>query len=182
MTFYNQIESNIRKTWFFITLFLVLIIVLGWIFSNIFDSNWILIFAVAYSVIWSFLSYWYSDKIILSLNKAHSVSKNEGPELYRIVENLAITAGLPMPKIYIMEEESPNAFATGRNPQNSVICVTRGLLLILDKPELEGVIAHEFSHIGNRDILLSSVIVVLVGMISLLGNWFFRGMRFGVGG
>lgn len=182
MTFYNQIESNIRKTWFFITLFLVLIIVLGWIFSNIFDSNWILIFAVAYSVIWSFLSYWYSDKIILSLNKAHSVSKNEEPELYRIVENLAITAGLPMPKIYIMEEESPNAFATGRNPQNSVICVTRGLLSILDKPELEGVIAHEFSHIGNRDILLSSVIVVLVGMISLLGNWFFRGMRFGVGG
>jgi len=146
----------------------------------LFNEQWILVLAVALALTQSFLSYWNSDKIILSLSQAQGpIKKEDNPELYRIVENLSMTAGLPIPKIYIMNDMSLNAFATGRDPQHAVICVTQGLLNKLDKVELEGVISHELSHIGNRDILLSSVIVVLVGLISILSNWLLRGMRFG---
>lgn len=179
MTLYTQADSNIRKTWVLISVFLLLIIGLGWIFSYIFNAAWILVVAVVFSVSWSFISYWKSGQMILSLSRAHPLKKEDNLQLYRIVENLAITAGLPMPHLYIIDDESPNAFATGRDPQHSVICVTRGLLEKLDKPELEGVIAHEMSHIGNRDILLSSVVVALVGIIALLSRWFFQGLYFG---
>ena len=178
MTLYTQADSNIRKTWILISGFLLLIIGLGWFFSYIFNAAWILILAVVLSISWSLVSYWKSDRIILSLSRAHPLKKEENLQLYRIVENLAITAGLPMPRLYIIDDESPNAFATGRDPQHSVICVTRGLLNKLDKPELEGVIAHEMAHIGNRDILLSSVVVVLVGVVALLSRWFLRGLYF----
>jgi len=179
MTLYTQADSNIRKTWLLISIFLLLIIGLGWVFSYIFNTAWILILAVVFSISWSLTSYWKSDSIILSLSRAHPLKKEENLQLYRIVENLAITAGLPMPHLYIIDDESPNAFATGRDPQHSIICVTRGLLDKLDKPELQGVIAHEMSHIGNRDILLSSVVVVLVGVVALLSRWFLRGLYFG---
>jgi heat shock protein HtpX len=180
MTLYTQADVNIRKTWFLMTGFLIFIILLGWFFSYLFNEQWILILAVVLAVFQSFLSYWNSDKIILSLSQAQGpIKKEDNPELYRVVENLSITAGLPLPKIYIINDASPNAFATGRDPQHAVVCVTRGLLDKLEKVELEGVISHELSHIGNRDILLCSVIVVLVGMISLLSNWLLRGMRFG---
>jgi len=180
MTLYTQAVVNIRKTWFLMTGFLIFIILLGWFFSYLFNEQWILILAVIFAVFQSFLSYWNSDKIILSLSQAQGpIQKENNPELYRLVENLSITAGLPLPKIYIINDASPNAFATGRDPQHAVVCVTRGLLDKLEKVELEGVISHELSHIGNRDILLCSVIVVLVGMISLLSNWLLRGMRFG---
>ena len=180
MTLYTQADVNIRKTWFLMTGFLIFIILLGWFFSYLFNEQWILILAVVLAVFQSFLSYWNSDKIILSLSQAQGpIKKEDNPELYRLVENLSITAGLPLPKIYIINDASPNAFATGRDPQHAVVCVTRGLLDKLEKVELEGVISHELSHIGNRDILLCSVIVVLVGIISLLSNWLLRGMRFG---
>lgn len=179
MTLYTQAESNIRKTWLLITVFLILVITLGWVFSYIFESRLILYIAVIFSIFWSFSSYWYSDKIVLSLTKSRPIKKEDNPELYRIVENLSITAGLPMPKIYIIDDISPNAFATGRNPQYGVICVTQGLLDKLEKSELEGVIAHELSHIGNRDILLSSVVVVLVGMIALSSDWLLRSLFWG---
>jgi heat shock protein HtpX len=180
MTLYTQADVNIRKTWFLMTGFLIFIILLGWFFSYLFNEQLILILAVVLAVFQSFLSYWNSDKIILSLSQAQGpIKKEDNPELYRVVENLSITAGLPLPKIYIINDASPNAFATGRDPQHAVVCVTRGLLDKLEKVELEGVISHELSHIGNRDILLCSVIVVLVGMISLLSNWLLRGMRFG---
>jgi len=182
MTLYTQADVNIRKTWFLMTGFLIFIILLGWFFSYLFDEQWILILAVVFAVFQSFLSYWNSDKIILSLSQAQGpIKKEDNPELYRIVENLSITAGLPLPKIYIIDDPSPNAFATGRDPQHAVVCVTKGLLDKLEKVELEGVISHELSHIGNRDILLCSVIVVLVGMISLLSHWMLRGMSFGGG-
>jgi len=182
MTFYSQAGVNIRKTWFLMTVVLILVIGLGWLLSFIFNEQWILIVAVSFAVFQSFLSYWNSDKIILSLSQAQDpIRKEDNPELYRIVENLTITAGLPMPKIYIINDVSPNAFATGRDPQHAIVCVTRGLLDKLEKVELEGVISHELSHIGNRDILLCSVIVVLVGMISLLSHWMLRGMSFGGG-
>ena len=179
MTLYTQVDSNIRKTWFLITVFLLMVIGIGWIFSYIFESPLILYIAVIVSIFWSFSSYWYSDKIVLSLTKSRPIKKEDNPELYRIVENLSITAGLPIPQIYIINDISPNAFATGRDAKHGVVCVTQGLLDKLEKSELEGVIAHELSHIGNRDILLSSVVVVLVGMVALLSDWLLRSLFWG---
>ncbi len=174
MTLYSSAESNIHKTWLLITFFLVLVIALGWLFSYLLNNQWILVAAVVFAVFQSFLSYWYSDKIILSMVHAHPISKKDNLELYRIVENLCITAGLPLPKIYIMDEAQPNAFATGRDPKHSAIVFTKGLLDILERDEIEGVASHELSHVKNRDILLSSVVVVLVGVIVLAANWFLR--------
>jgi heat shock protein HtpX len=181
MTLYTQAESNVRKTWFLITAFLVLVILLGWSLSYIFESPIILYIAVVISVVMSFSSYWHSDKIILSMTNSKPIKKQDHPELYRIVENLSITAGLPMPKVYIINDPSPNAFATGRDPKHGIVCVTQGLLDKLEKSELEGVIAHELSHIGNRDILLGSVIVVLVGLIALLSDLAIRSLFFNRG-
>lgn len=173
-TLYTQVDKNVAKTWILITFFLVFIIGLGYIFSYNLNNPGILWFAVIFSSSMSFISYWYSDKIALSISRAREVKHEENPDLFHIVENLCITAGLPMPKIYIIEDASPNAFATGRNKNHATIALTRGLLQKMDRTELEGVIAHELSHIGNRDILLSTVIVVLVGFIALISNWFLR--------
>jgi len=178
-TLYTQKDKNIRKTWFLIFIFLVFIIGLGWVFSYQFQSPVILVIAVVFSSSISFISYWYSDKIVLKMSQAKEIKKQDNPELYRLVENLCITAGLPLPRIYIIEEISPNAFATGRDPKHAVVAVTRGLLEKLDRSELEGVLAHELSHIGNRDILLQTVVVVLVGMVALLSDWFVRWSVFG---
>lgn len=174
MTLYTQTDSNIRKTWFLLGVFLVLIIGLGWLFSYLFDNQLILVIAIVISLLQSFLSYWYSDRIVLALTKAQPVDHQKNPELYHLLENLTIAAGLPLPKFYLLEEAQPNAFATGRDPQHAAIVVTRGLLEKLEKPELEGVLAHELSHIGNRDSLLMTSVVVLVGVVSLLANFFLR--------
>lgn len=171
---YTQADSNTRKTWLFITGFLVFVIAIGWLFSNILQSDAILYFAVFLSITMSISSYWFSDKIVLSMARATPIEKKDNPELYRVVENLCITAGLPLPKIYIMQEMQPNAFATGRDKNHAVVCVTQGLLQRLNKSELEGVLAHELSHIGNKDMLLSTVVVVLAGIVSLLANFFLR--------
>ncbi len=173
-TLYTQSESNIRKTYFYLFCFILFIIGIGWVLSYVFESTFLLWFAVVFSVLSSFYSYWNSDKIVLSLSKAKPVKKEEYPELYRITENLAISNGLPMPRLYIIEDSQPNAFATGRNPEHGVVGVTTGLLKRLDKVELEAVIAHELGHIGNNDILLSSIVVVLVGTIVLIADFFFR--------
>jgi len=179
MTLYTQIDSNIRRTWLLFSLFLIIIIGLGWFLSYYFQDQAILFIAVFISIFMSFISYWYSDKIVLATAGAKPVTHEQAPELYHIVENLCITAGLPVPKIYIIDDPSPNAFATGRDAKHAVVAVTRGLLQILDKTELEGVISHELSHIGNRDILLSTVAVVLVGAITLIANIFIRGRFLG---
>ena len=178
-TLYTYAESNIRKTLILITLFLIFIIGLGWVFSYYFQNPGILVFAVIFSILMSFSSYWYSDKIVLALTRANPIEKEDKPELYRAVENLCITAGLPLPKIYILPEDQPNAFATGRDKNHAVIAVTQGLLEKLDRTELEGVISHELSHIGNKDMLLMTVVVVLVGFISIITDWFLRSMWFG---
>lgn len=178
MTLYSQKSSNIRKTWLLFTLFLIVVIAIGWFFSRVYGNPSILYFTVIFSVLMNVIAYWYSDKIVLKMAKAVPVKKKDSPELYNIVENLCITAGLPMPKIYLIREVQPNAFATGRNPKHAVVAVTEGLLGKLDRSELEGVIAHELSHIGNRDMLLSTVIVVLVGFISILSDMFLRSMFF----
>jgi len=171
---YTQADSNARKTWLLMAGFFVFIILIGWLFSYLLDSNAILYFAVILSVLMSFGSYWYSDKIVLSMYKAQPVEHNQNPEFYHIVENLCITAGLPVPKIYVIPEIQPNAFATGRDKEHAVVAVTQGLLNRLSKTELEGVLAHELSHIGNRDMLLSTVVAVLAGIVAMLANMFLR--------
>lgn len=178
-TLYTQAESNTRKTWILLSFFFVLIIVLGYLFSYYLEAPIVLLIAVIFSVFTSFGSYWYSDKIVIAMTKAQPIAKEQNPELYRLVENLCITAGLPLPKIYILNESQPNAFATGRDAEHAVVAVTRGLLEKLEKTELEGVIAHELSHIGNKDMLLQTVVVVLAGIIALMAQWFFRISRFG---
>ncbi len=176
---YKNADSNTRKTWFLITFFLLFVIAVGWLFSQALGSDAILYVAVFLSIAMSVGSYWYSDKLVLSMAKATPIEKADNPELYRIIENLCITAGLPLPKIYITQDMQPNAFATGRDKNHAVVCVTQGLLQRLNKTELEGVIAHELSHIGNKDMLLSTVVVVLAGVVSLLANFFLRISFFG---
>lgn len=173
-TLYTQADSNIRKTWILIILFLILIITLSWFFSYLLGEQAILLIGVFFSIVISFSSYWFSDKLILSMARAKLIEKKDNPELYRIVENLCITAGLPFPKIYILNEAQPNAFATGRDSKHAVIAVTKGLLEKLDRNELEGVIAHELAHIGNKDMLLGSVIVILAGIVALISRQFLR--------
>ena len=173
-TLYTQADSNTRKTFTLITIFLIFLIGIGWLFSYLLDNNLILVVAVIFSVITSFSSYWCSDKIVLLMTRAQPTEKKDNPELYRLVENLSITAGLPLPKIYILNEEQPNAFATGRDKNHAVIVLTRGLLEKLERVELEGVIAHELSHIGNKDMFLDTALVILVGIVALLSDWFLR--------
>ena len=178
-TLYTHEDSNIRKTWLLITLFLVIVIALGWFLSYYFSSPDILYFAVIFAFFQVFFSYWFSHKIVLSMSGAREVKREEHRDLWNTVENLSITAGLPMPKLYIINDQAPNAFATGRNKKHAVVAVTTGLLERLDKTELEGVIAHELSHIGNRDMLVSTLVVVLVGFITLLSDMFLRAQIFG---
>lgn len=179
MSLYSYRDSNIRKTWLFFGVFLIIVIGLGWIFSQFFGSPDILYFAVIFSVLMNILAYWYSDKIVLKMAGAVPIEKKKAPELYNVVENLAITAGLPVPKIYLINEKSPNAFATGRDARHAVVAVTEGLLEILDRSELEGVISHELSHIGNRDMLISTAAVVLVGFVSIASNFLTRSFFWG---
>jgi len=171
-TLYTQSDKNTRLTWVYITGFLVFVIGAGYVFAGATGNSGILYFAVIFSIIMSFGSYWWSDKIVLAMSGAKAVTREQGREIYNLVENLCITAGLPVPKIYIIEDTAPNAFATGRDPEHGVICLTTGIIQKLEKIELEGVIAHELSHIGNKDILLSTVVVVMVGFVTLLADWF----------
>lgn len=154
--------------------FFALVTFLGWFASYYYNNPGIFVFAVIFSVFMNIGSYWFSDKIALSVSGAKEIQMKDNPELWRIVENISITAGLPMPKLCIINDSSPNAFATGRNKDHAAIAVTTGLLERLDRVELEGVIAHEFAHIGNRDILLQSVIVVLVGLIQIFADFMIR--------
>lgn len=179
MTLYNQKDHNIRLTWVYLMGFLIFVIAVGFVFSRALGNSAILYGAVIFAVLMNFVSYWWSDKIVLKMNGAQEVKREENREIYNLVENLCITAGLPVPKIYIIEDASPNAFATGRNPEHAVVALTTGLIEILDRSELEGVIAHELSHIGNRDILLGTVVTVLVGFIAILADLFLRISLFG---
>ena len=176
---YTHKDSNVRKTWLLMTVFLVLVIALGWVFGYVFQSPGILYFAVVLAVVMNLVAYWNSDKIALAMSGAKPIGHNDNEHLYHIVENLCITAGLPVPRIYIISSPQINAFATGRDPKHAAIAVTRGTLVKLDKNELEGIIAHELSHIGNRDILISTVIVVLAGIIAIMADWGLRASFFG---
>jgi heat shock protein HtpX len=178
---YTHERSNVIRTWLFMSIFFVLIILLGWVVSYTFDNRLILYIAVLFSIGMNIVSYWYSDKIVLKMHKAKLATREEYFDLWNVTENLSITAGLPMPKLYVVDDPSPNAFATGRNKKHAVVAVTTGLLSILDRSELEGVIAHELSHIGNRDMLLSTMVVVMAGFVTILSDIFLRSAHFGGG-
>lgn len=180
-TLYTHQDQNVRKTWFLMTVFLVVVIAIAWVFSYLMQNPSILYIGVIFSVGMNIWSYWYSDTLVIKMSGAKPATREQYFDLWNAVENLSITAGLPMPKLYVIDDPSPNAFATGRDKDHSAVAVTTGLLTILNKTELEGVIAHELSHIGNRDILLGTVVVVLVGFIAIMSDMFLR-MSFHGGG
>ena len=179
---YEQIASNKRRSFFLVFFFLALIFLLAWLFEQTLGMGTEgLIFAVILAVGMTVGSYYYSDKVVLAMSKARPVTKEEFPYLYNVVEGLTIAAGLPPPRCYVIDDTAPNAFATGRNPRNSVIVVTTGLLDKLNRVELEGVIAHEMSHIKNYDVLLQTLTVVMVGVVALLSDWMRRSFWWGGG-
>lgn len=183
-TAWDQVSGNVFKTWlimFFFSIFTVAVIYLiaqGFGYGQMGGLS-LTGFALIMAGLMNLGSYYWSDKIVLGISGAKELKHDDNKTIYHLVENLCIAAGLPTPKIYIMEDTAPNAFATGRDPKHAVICFTTGILSKLNKQELEGVIAHELSHIGNRDTLLLSVVSVLVGTIALLSDWFMRSMWFG---
>ena len=181
-TIWTHRDSNIRKTWLLITGFLIFVTTVGWVFSQVYGNPAIFLFAFVLSILMSVFSYWFSDKIVIATTGAKLLPDEAAPEVHNIIENLAITAGIPKPRIYIVDTPQPNAFATGRDPEHAVVAVTSGILEIMNRTELEGVLAHEMSHIGNRDMLVSTVVVVLVGVIQLLSDIFLRSMRWGFRG
>lgn len=161
-------------------LFVLVVTLFAWFLAEILDYGLGMVgTALIVAGLMSFFGYWWSDKIILTISGARPASKKQDFQFFTVCENLAMTARLPMPKLYVIEDSSPNAFATGRDPQHAVICATTGLLSKLNRTELEGVIAHELSHVRNYDTRLMSIVVILVGMITLLADWFLRSMSFG---
>ncbi len=171
-SFYAYQEKNKMKTFLIMLLFGGLILGAGWFLSEVYHSEQILLIALAISILTNIWAYWFSDRAVLKMANAREVSFSEAPELHRIVENLAITAGIPKPKVFIVEDPAPNAFATGRNTKHAVVAVTTGLLERLDRSELEGVIGHELTHIRNYDMLIATVAVVLVGILTFIARMF----------
>ena len=160
--------------------FLLGVIALGFVLSYVYGNPSLLYGAFIVSLLLNVFAYWFSDSVVLSMAHATPIeSKNDYPDLWNTMENLCITAGLPMPKLYVIDDPAPNAFATGRNKNHAVVCVTTGILPLLTKSELEGVLAHELSHIGNRDMLVSTVVVVFAGLISFVADFALRASMFG---
>jgi heat shock protein HtpX len=179
MNLYAQQSSNIRRTWGLVLGFLIVVIAVGYAISWYFGDPLILYIAVIVAVGTNFYAYWASDKLVLSMSHARPATREEFFDLYTVTENLAIAAGLPKPKLYVIDDPAPNAFATGRDEKHGVVCATTGLLALLTRPELEGVIAHELSHIKNRDILVMTVAVVLAGFIAIVADIFLRSLAWG---
>ncbi|MDB5225043.1 MAG: HtpX2, heat shock protein HtpX, heat shock protein HtpX [Candidatus Adlerbacteria bacterium] len=171
-TLYTHQSENVAKTWVLMAVFLAVVVAIGAAISYYYNNATILYVAFGFAVLTNVWAYWNSDKVVISMSGAKPATDAQYPELNNVVENLAITAGLPKPKVYIIEDPAPNAFATGRSPEHAAVAVTTGLLNMMNKSELEGVLAHELSHVGNRDMLVSTVAVVLVGFVSLASNIF----------
>ncbi|MBU6214735.1 M48 family metalloprotease [Patescibacteria group bacterium] len=181
MNLYQQRSANVAKTWMLIAGFLIVVAVIGYAVSWYYRDPLILYAAIIAAIATNFYAYWASDTLVLSLNRARPATREEFFDFYTVAENLAITAGLPVPRLYVIDDPAPNAFATGRDERHAVVCATTGLLSMMTRPELEGVIAHELSHIKNRDILLMTVAVVLAGFVAIVADLFLR-MSFWGGG
>lgn len=178
-TIYNQIGSNKTKTWIIMILFVLFFFVVSYVLGQSLGYGLSFVgIMLIFSGLMSFVSYYNSDKLVLAISGAKEADRKSYRTLYTTVENLSIGAGLPMPKVYVVEDPSPNAFATGRDPQHSAVCATTGLLAIMSKAELEGVLGHELSHVGNYDTRLMGVVSILVGSIAILANVFMRSMWF----
>lgn len=183
-TAWDHVSGNIFKTWVIMLFFSIFTVGVVYIFARALGAGEagglsLVGIALVLAGIINFVSYWWSDKIVLAISGAKPINKEDNPQLYRMVENLCIAAGLPLPRIYIMNEAAPNAFATGRDPKHAAIAFTTGILERLDKHELEGVTAHELSHVGNRDTLVMTVVAILAGMIAILADIFLRSLWFG---
>ncbi|MEK7510967.1 MAG: M48 family metallopeptidase [Patescibacteria group bacterium] len=179
MTLYQERSANMWKTWGLMLGFFLVVIAVGWAVSWYMDSPAILYGAVAFSVLMNVGSYWFSDKLVLSMTGAKPATRAEHFDLYTVTENLAITAGMQMPKLYVIDDPAPNAFATGRDEKHAVVAATTGLLGMMNRTELEGVIAHELSHVKNKDMLVMTVAVVLAGFLAIIADIFLRMSMFG---
>jgi heat shock protein HtpX len=171
---YEQISANKRRTVFLMLFFLLILWGLGYLISKATGNPGLLFFIGLFSIGYSIISYFAGAKMALAINRAKEIQKNDDPRLWRTVENLAITDGLPMPKVFIMDDPSPNAFATGRNYSRAVVCATTGLLEVMNDNELEGVIAHELGHVKNYDMRVNTLAFALVGVISMIADFFIR--------
>ncbi len=179
MNLYTERAANLRRTWFLMIGFLLVVIAVGFALSQYYGNPGILYIAVAFSLLMNISSYWFSDRLVLSMTHAKPATREEYFDFYTLTENLCIAAGLSMPKLYVIQDPAPNAFATGRNEKHAVVCATTGLLAMMNKTELEGVIAHELSHIQNRDMLVMTVAVVLAGFLAIVADMFLRVSMFG---
>ncbi len=169
---YNQISSNKHRTWFLMLFFLILLWALGYLIGRATGNPGLLFYIGLFSVGYSIISYFAGAKMALAINRAKQIEKKDDPRLWRTVENLSITDGLPMPKVYIMDDPAPNAFATGRDYNHAAVCATTGLLKIMDDSELEGVLAHELGHVKNYDMRVNTLAFALVGIISMIADFF----------
>lgn len=178
---YTHQSKNLWRTWLLMAAFLTVVLVVGYFAAEYFGSMIFLWIAVGFALVMNVSSFWFSDKIAIKSAGAKEAPETQYPDLHNAIENLAITAGLPKPRVYVIEDPAPNAFATGRDPEHAAVAVTTGLLQMLDRTELEGVLAHELSHIGNRDILVMSAAVVLVGFLAVISDMIWHMTLFGGG-
>jgi len=180
-TLYQQQSSNVRKTWALVLVFALVVIALGWFISQYFGNPAILYGAVVFAVLMNVGSYWFSHKLVVSMSGAKEADLIQYRDIHNMLENLAISQGMQKPKLYIINDSVPNAFATGRNEKHALVAVSTGIISLLDKNELEGVLAHELGHIKNKDMLLSTMVVVLVGFVAIVSDMFLRASIFGGG-
>jgi heat shock protein HtpX len=178
---YSEIAANKRKTVYMMVLFVLVVIAFGWLFGRFMNNPAITPFVIFGALVYAFLSYISGSRVALAVSGAQQIKKSDNPRLWRIVENLSITDGLPMPKVYIIDDPAPNAFATGRDPSHAAVCATSGLLNIMDDRELEGVFAHELGHVKNYDIRVSMIAFALVAVIGLIADIMLRLTWFGGG-
>ncbi len=178
---YQERSENLFKTWGLMLGFFLLVILVGYAISGYYGDPSILYIAVGFALFANVGSYWFSDKLVLSMTGAKPATREEYFDFYTVTENLAITAGLPMPKLYVINDPAPNAFATGRDEKHAVVAATTGLLSMMNRQELEGVIAHELSHVKNRDMLVMTIAVVLAGFIAIIADIFLRMSYWGSG-
>ena len=180
---YDRVASNVRKTWALIFVFVALVATVAFLFTFFYPEFgiWPVAIAIVVAIAMTWGSYFASDKIALGMSRAQPADPARDRQLINIVEALSLAAGIPAPRVYVIEDSAPNAFATGRNPEHAAVAVTRGLLAKMNRDELEGVIAHELAHVKNRDTLIMTIAVTLVGIIVLLADWLLRALWWGGG-